>query len=75
MPGFFRAKIKKKKVREPHAQKIIDALRKMIITVLVVSFALFSLYAALNFWTVVTDLNEFIVELGRNLGFGMIFLF
>ncbi len=74
MPGLFKAKIKTKKVREPHAQKIIDAIRRLIVTILVISFALIFLYSALNFWDVVTDLNTFITDLGHKLGFGMIFL-
>jgi len=74
MSELFRRKIKEKKVREPSSQMLVDAIRKVIVTIFIFAFAFFFFYTALNFWDVVISINEFIQEIATSLGFGLIFL-
>lgn len=61
---------KKKKVREPAEQVLIDMMRKVLFSFLVLAFAFFFLYAALNFWDVVIGINDIMNAITHTLGFG-----
>lgn len=61
---------KKKKVREPAEQMLIDTMRKVIFALLIFAFAFFFFYAALNFWDVVIGLNDLMNTISTTLGFG-----
>jgi hypothetical protein len=70
MSDLFKVKPKKKKVREPGEQMLIDTMRKIMFTILVLAFAFFFFYAALNFWDVVIGLNDIMNAISHSLGFG-----
>jgi hypothetical protein len=61
---------KKKKVREPAEQILIDTMRKVLFAILIFTFAFLFFYAALNFWDVVIGLNDFMNAISTILGFG-----
>ncbi len=61
---------KKKKVREPAEQMLIDFMRKVLFVLLVFTFAFFFFYAALNFWDVVIGINEIMNAITHTFGFG-----
>jgi len=70
MSELFSVKPKKKKVREPAEQMLIDMMRKALFTLLIFAFAFFFFYAALNFWDVVIGINEILNAITTTLGFG-----
>lgn len=65
---LFRPKKNKSKERDPVAESLIDAMRKIIFGLLILVMGYFFYYAATNFWDVVFNLNDLMESIANKLG-------
>lgn len=65
---IFRPRKKRRQERDPFAESLLDAMRKLIFGILVLLFGYLFFYAATNFWDVVFNLNDTLESIANKLG-------
>ena len=66
--AFFRPRQHNEFEYDPYTTFVLSVLRKFVIMVIALAFAIASIYTATNFFEVVYVVSEFIDRMGRNLG-------
>jgi hypothetical protein len=54
--------------RDPSAEMLIDAMRKIIFGIFIMLFGYLFFFATTNFWDVVINLNDFLDAIATKLG-------
>lgn len=65
---IFRPRKKRRQKREPAAESLIDAMRKLMFGIIVLLVGFLFYYAATNFWDVVFNLNDVLESIAHKLG-------
>lgn len=65
---FVRPRRPQREKRDPAAEALMDAIRKLVFGVLILFFGYIFYYATTNFWDVVINLNDALEAIAHQLG-------